>query len=264
MLNETYIEYLDANVDRAIYVRGSQGENVTAMSDPHGWITKMETTRRGDYYKAHKDECDENARRACALYDARSAAGISPVLAFDCSGLTIKYALDHEIVSKDYTASGIYRKLCLPVSGPATIRGQLVFRSSDGTPEGIGHMGTYIGGGKIVESRGRNYGVIRRDYNPDEWTFAGEWRDLMRACADPRPVLTSEDITPEAITTLQTALNELGFCDSDGHPLTVDGKIGRRTKEALETFLRVNIPELKITVPMTLGANWFTASAITE
>lgn len=250
----TYIKYLNNEVDRAIYVRGAQGENVSAMPDPELWITYMETTRRGDYYKTHKEECDRNAERAIALYRARVAAGATDICAFDCSGLTVRYGLDMELINKDYTAAGIYAKLCRPISGPATIRGQLVFRAGNGTPAGITHMGTYVGDGLVIECIGRDYGVIRQQYRPDDWTFTGEWPALMHCCYDMQPVDKIND--PVAIEALQAALNQLGYVDADGHPLTVDGKLGKRTDAAIRYFIRYNMPDLIIEIERSTAALW--------
>lgn len=248
----TYLEYLEQQVDRAIYVRGAQGENLLAMTDARGWIRNMETVRRSDYAQ-HVEEYNRNADRAIALYEQRLAAGVSPLRAFDCSGLTLYYADEHALVNKDYTASGIYAKLCNKLDGPAVIRGQLIFKASDGRPSGITHMGTYIGNGQLIESRGRDYGVIMRAYNPDEWTFAGEWPALMVCCADPQPItaLMNGDI----MRAVQSALNAAGYVDADNHPLEVDGKFGRKTEAALEQLVRYNMPDLKLTITRS-GSVW--------
>lgn len=240
-----YITYLMQQVDRAIYVRGAQGENLLAMTDAHGWIRTMETTRRSDYAQ-HTAEYDRNAERAIALYEQRKSAGVSPLRAFDCSGLTMYYAEEYELVDKDHNASGIYRKLCAAIPAPATVRGQLVFKSSDGKPLNIYHMATYVGNGQLIESRGRDYGVVMRAYNPDEWTHVGEWPELMACCAEPHK-LTSAD-NGEGLLALQRALNLLGYTDEDTHPLEEDGKLGGRTRSALEELIRYNLPELKITL----------------
>ncbi len=250
---ETYLQYLADQVDKAIYVRGAQGQNLLSMSDPEGWIRTMETTRRSDYAQ-HVEEYNSNADRAIALFRQRKSAGIHPLRAFDCSGLTMYYAQNkYDLVNSDYSAAGIYTKLCNPITGTPTIRGQLIFRSSSGVPSKITHMGTYIGNGQIIECRGRDDGVIRRAYNDAEWTFTGEWPDLMRYCCDPQPVST--DMKPAQILALQQAINALGYTDADYHPLKEDGKLGPRTAEALEQLVRYNIPDLKLTITRS-GSVW--------
>lgn len=255
-----YISYLRDQAGRAIYVRGAQGENLLAMTNAKGWITAQETYRRSDYMQ-HKEEYDRNAERAIALYEQRKAAGISPLRAFDCSGLTMYYAQNlTEIVNKDYNTSGIYKTLCTKkISGAPTIRGQLVFRSSDGTPSGINHMATYVGDGQIIESRGRDYGVISRAYKASDWTFTGEWPDLMRECAEPHMITVADE--PAAIRRLQEALNALGFTDEDYHTLKCDGVFGDKTAAALEQLIRYNIPELKLIVTRK-GPVWASAEKI--
>lgn len=250
---ETFLSYLDAEVDRAIYVRGAQGENVLAKPDPEGWIREMETTRRSGYAQ-HKEEYDRNADRAIALFRRRRAAGINPIRAYDCSGLIVHYALDKaDIIKKDYTAAGIYKSLCtIKLSGPATIRGQLIFKTSGG-PNEISHVGIYVGNGQLIECRGRDYGVIERVYNPDEWQLAGEWPELMRLCSDPQPITAAYNGEP--VRLLQAALNALDYPDGDFHPLETDGKYGKKTAAALERLIRYNLPELKLIITRE-GSTW--------
>ena len=238
---ETFLAYLESHVDAAIYVWGAQGENVLAQKDPEGWIRYKETTGRSGY-ASHKEEYDLNAERAIALFRKRKAAGVYPILAFDCSGLIVHYAFDlYEIIDHDYTAALIYSQLCDKLTPPATIRGQLVFKKKNGA---VNHVGVYVGNGQIIECRGRDYGVVKRAYNPDEWQLAGEWPELMAYCVDPQPV--SREDNGEKIRALQTALNAFGYTDANYHPLAEDGKYGAKTQYALEHFLRVNMPALKL------------------
>ncbi len=250
---ETFLSYLDAEVDRAIYVRGAQGENVLAKPDPEGWIREMETTRRSGYAQ-HKEEYDRNAERAIALFRKRRAAGINPIHAYDCSGLIVHYALDKaEIIKKDYTAAGIYKSLCtIKLSGPATIRGQLIFKTPEG-PNEISHVGIYVGNGQLIECRGRDYGVIERVYNPDEWQLSGEWPQLMECCVDPQPVTAA--LNGEPIRKLQEALNACGYVDADNRPLDADGKFGKKTDTALRQLVRYNTPDLKLIISRK-GSVW--------
>lgn len=259
MINmQTYLDYLNDQVDRAIYVRGAQGQNVLAMSDPEGWIRAMETTRRSDYAQ-HVEEYNRNADRAIALYRQRVAAGVNPIRAFDCSGLTMYYAIDiASITADDLTASGIYKKLCtIKPAGVPQFPGQLIFRSSNGTTAGITHMGTYIGNGQIIECRGRDYGVIRRAYKESDWNFTGEYPALMQCCYSLDPVTSA--MNGEPVELLQRALNALGYPDADYHPLDVDGKYGKKTAAALERLIRHNIPDLTLTISSD-GPIWFTVA----
>lgn len=237
----SFSAYLLDQLDRAIYVRGAQGENVLAKPDPEGWIRYMETTRRTGY-ASHTAEYDANAERAITLYRARVAEGINPIRAFDCSGLIMYYAIEQGIADKDLTAAAIYRDKCKAINGPATIRGQLVFKGSK--PSSITHVGIYAGAG-VIESKGRAYGVVLSPYDPAAWNFTGEWADLMKCWNFPAP-LAELDLSTEAISALQTALNACCYTDDDGHPLDVDGKIGKLTKQAVERFIRYNLPALKI------------------
>lgn len=256
---ETYIDYLEKQVDKAIYVRGAQGENLLAMTDAESWIRAMETTRRKDYAQ-HKPEYDRNAERAIALYRQRKAAGISPLRAFDCSGLTMCYAQNmRELVTIDYSAAGIYSQLCKKISGVPTVRGQLVFRSSNNTPGGIVHMGTYVGNDQVIESKGRDDGVIRRAYKESDWTYTGEWEALMACCADPQPITAG--MNGDIMLAVQRAINAAGYVDNDNHPLKEDGKYGPKTAAALDQLVRYNMPDLALVITRS-GPVWAYAEEI--
>lgn len=253
----TFISYLYARVSKAIYVRGAQGENVLAKPDPEGWIRYMETTRRSDYAQ-HREEYDRNAERAIALYRQRVAAGVSPILAYDCSGLIMEYALEYGIADKDLTAAGIYQQKCNAIEGPATIRGQLVFKSKS-TPGSITHVGVYVEGEYVIEAKGRDDGVVISPYRAAEWKYVGEWPALMRCCCT---VDAITDIAPdtEIIEYLQAVLNGCGYGDADGHPLDVDGKLGKKTLAALDALIRANMPELKLIPDRVPGSpGWYRA-----
>ncbi len=152
------------------------------------------------------------------------------------------YAIEQGIADKDLTAAAIYRDKCKAINGPATIRGQLVFKGSK--PSSITHVGIYAGAG-VIESKGRAYGVVLSPYDPAAWNFTGEWADLMKCWNFPAP-LAELDLSTEAISALQTALNACRYTDDDGHPLDIDGKLGKKTKQTVERFIRYNLPALKI------------------
>ena len=81
-------------------------------------------------------------------FDSRNDAH---VYGFDCSGLTMFAVapwlhLDHDAAAQ-YTEVGKYHPAI-----DALQPGDLVFWSSDGTIEGIGHVAIYIGGGLVVQA----------------------------------------------------------------------------------------------------------------
>ena len=141
MINE-FIEYLDAQVGRSLYVWGAQGQ--TDITE--AWIRSRETS-------------EANVQRVLALWKKLQAEGISPIAAYDCSGLIMHYLQDITGFYKtDLSAAGLYGK-CTPVTRNALKKGDLVFRHN-GTK--IHHVGVYAGDGTAIESQGRDVGVTRR------------------------------------------------------------------------------------------------------
>lgn len=141
MINE-FIEYLDAQVGRSLYVWGAQGQ--TDITE--AWIRSRETS-------------EANVQRVLALWKKLQAEDISPIAAYDCSGLIMHYLQDITGFYKtDLSAAGLYSK-CTPVTRNALKKGDLVFRHN-GTK--IHHVGVYAGDGTAIESQGRDVGVTRR------------------------------------------------------------------------------------------------------
>lgn len=79
---------------------------------------------------------------------------------FDCSGLIvwILQQLGLLQISEDYTAHGIYDRLCIPVEKSKLRPGDLCF-TKDGKG-GIYHVGVFTGNNRVLHARGTNYGVV--------------------------------------------------------------------------------------------------------
>lgn len=89
-MTELFIKYLKGHVGD-IYVWGAQGE--TDITEK--WIRRRETG-------------EKNAERAIALWEKRKAEGRSPIAAFDCSGLIVKFLLDNKLIKSDMSSRGLY------------------------------------------------------------------------------------------------------------------------------------------------------------
>jgi len=137
----------------ALYVWGAQGQEMTPSL-----IKKLENSTR-------------NYKRALALYNAHIKAGLS-VIAYDCSGLIIKYLLDNKLTSYDTTANGIYFNFCSAIGRTDLQAGDLVFRKYT-TKNKMYHVGVYIGDGTVVHSKGRDYGVVRESLSAVNWNRYG-------------------------------------------------------------------------------------------
>lgn len=138
-MTERFIKYLKGHVGD-IYVWGAQGE--TDITEK--WIRRRETS-------------EANAKRAIALWEKRKAEGRSPIAAFDCSGLIVRFLLDNDLVKGDMSSRGLY-SACEKLKDRSYLApGDLLFRHNG---EKIYHVGAYIGGGLAIEAMGRDDGVV--------------------------------------------------------------------------------------------------------
>lgn len=137
-----FLAYLGAQVGRSLYVWGAQGE--TDITER--WIRTRESS-------------EANVQRVLRLWKTLKEQGVSPIAAYDCSGLIMHYLKDMTgFFKSDMTAAGLCRA-CAPVSRGALQRGDLLFRDN-GTK--VHHVGIYMGDGTAVEAEGRDVGVTRR------------------------------------------------------------------------------------------------------
>lgn len=167
-MTELFIKYLKGHVGD-IYVWGAQGEtNITEK-----WIRRRETG-------------EKNAKRAIALWEKRKAEGRSPIAAFDCSGLIVKFLLDNKLIKSDMSSRGLY-SACEKLNDRSQLMpGDLLFRHNG---KRIHHVGAYIGCGLVIEAMGRDDGVV---LNCLDSNGAGYWNRYGRL-----PVLKDSGETEE-------------------------------------------------------------------
>lgn len=210
---EEFLSYLRAQVGH-IYVWGAQGETVT---DP-AWIKRKETTPL-------------NGARAVSLYDKRRQEGKDPIKAYDCSGLIVCFLLKHGLITYDMSSRELYRK-SEAITRADLQPGDLVFRHNGVR---IYHVGVYMGNGRVIESKGRDDGVVERDINASGskyWNRFGRFTPLQEAKGSPRVLrLASPMLRGDDVERLQLALTYLGFDPGD-----VDGVYGTKTDKALRDF----------------------------
>jgi hypothetical protein len=105
-----------------------------------------------------------------------------------------------------------------------------------------GHIGTYIGNGKVIEAAGYRVGVIETPiatpYNKN-WTYWGKLKDCEYIIENKKFVLSRVlkkkfiHMKGKDVVELQETLNNLGFnCGK------VDGDFGNKTDEAVKAFQR--------------------------
>lgn len=112
-----------------------------------------------------------------------------------------------------------------------------------------GHVGLYIGNGKVVEARGFSYGVVKTDLKLRPWT---NWAELppslieysdapgtkvettdskQFALGDRNLKLTTARMTGDDVKELQTSLGSIGFNCGE-----IDGIFGKKTEASVKAF----------------------------
>ncbi|MBQ2985696.1 MAG: C40 family peptidase [Clostridia bacterium] len=140
-VRQKFIDYLHAQVG-CIYVWGAQGEKDITEA----WIRKKETS-------------DVNAKRAISLWKKRIAQGMENIAAYDCSGLIMRFLIDEGLYKSDMSSRGLYSAAQKLDRRTELMPGDLVFRHNG---ERIHHVGVFVGNGMVIESKGRDDGVVLR------------------------------------------------------------------------------------------------------
>lgn len=160
-MSNKFIQYLKDQVG-CIYVWGAQGETHISES----WIREMETS-------------EKNAERAISLWQQRKNR--ANLAAYDCSGLIVKYLLDEGIIKSDMSSRGLYRA-CTEITDKSQLQPcDFVFRHNGSS---IYHVGVYVGDGMVIESKGRDDGVVMRKLNAGGsgyWNCFGRFEPLVAA-----------------------------------------------------------------------------------
>lgn len=202
-------------VNKGIYVWGAQGQLLTSISPE--WIRSKETSTA-------------NANKAIEMYNKRK--GIAGARAYDCSGLICWCLTECKAKEQgfDKTAEGL-RQLCSKLSKP-TEDGDLCFKISDGKAH---HVGMYVGG-KIIEAKGRAYGVVSSSVS-SSWNAFGrlniKWDDEPKAFVLTR-VLRKGD-KGEDVRWVQNALLQRRY---KLPKYGADGDFGTETLKAVKQFQR--------------------------
>lgn len=213
---DDFVAYLESHIGDA-YVWGAQGERVDNRADLEKWVRRKETSRR-------------ETERALAYI---KKAAKTPLYAFDCSGLIIHWLHDIKgLIDSDTNAQGLYKQ-CKQRGKLDAWRmepGDLVFRYSAAKGK-MGHVGVYVGGGMVIEAKGRDYGVVNLHLSFGGWTHQGRHPALAEDTAPTVFRLTSPMMRGENVKLMQAALNACGYdCGK------VDGICGKATMTAVKAF----------------------------
>lgn len=209
-----FCDLAKGQVDKGIYVWGAQGQLLTDISPE--WIRNRETSTA-------------NANKAIEMYNKRK--NIPGARAYDCSGLMCWSLTECGAKDKgfDKTAEGL-RQMCSKLSKP-TEDGDLCFKIKDGKAH---HVGMYVGG-KIVEAKGRAYGVVSSSVS-SSWNAFGrleiKWDDEPKQYELKR--LLKKGCKGDDVKELQKRLSALGYPIQ--HYGGIDGVFGKGTDKMVRQF----------------------------
>ena len=168
----------------------------------------------------------------------------------DCSGL-FRWAYSELGESIAHGSNSIFDRYCSAkgtlkngkrTDGADLLPGTAVFT---GDAKEHGHIGLYIGNGKVIEAAGTRQGVIKSDVTDSKWTYWGELKavDYGYPVSSPSTPPTVEHPTlrrgdkGDAVILLQSELIRLGY------PLPkygIDGDFGKETEMAVKQFQQDN------------------------
>ena len=215
-----FVTWLKYHVGDA-YVWGAQGEMISGMDNPEKWIRGMETSTT-------------NANRAI---DFMKKSAKNPLYAFDCSGLIMKFLMERGYYKSDMSSRGLY-SACEKIDRSDLEPGDLVFRHNG---ERIHHVGVYVGDNMVIESKGRDDGVVMRLIDASGtsyWNRYGRLAVITDEEVSDKPIvvtMTDPMMRGAEIKVLQTALNSLGYdCG------TADGIAGKKTLAAIAQFVEAH------------------------
>lgn len=222
-----FISWLKSHVGD-VYVWGAQGELLSDMQSPEQWIYKKETSVA-------------NANRAI---DFMRTSQKKPLYAFDCSGLIMKFLMERGYVKSDMSSRGLY-SACEKIERKDLEAGDLVFRHNG---QRIHHVGVYVGDGMVIESKGRDDGVVMRLIDASGTSYWNRYgrlaaitdEEMPDVSADEPTVITLTDpyMRGEKVKALQSALNALGYDCGDA-----DGIAGKKTLAGIAAFVEAHEPD---------------------
>lgn len=200
-----------------MYILGAQGEKIVEL------LHKLCAMEQND---------PKLIQNVLTLLQKKLDAGIdiNTILAFDCSGLGMKWLMSKGVYKSDLRAKDMYNSIPNKIERLELVRaGDMVFTES------LGHVGYAIDEHTVIEARGTAYGVVMTDLYKREWTKAARpdwWIDLNEKPVLRRELkLTDPCMRGEDVKTAQALLTEKGY-----NPGEIDGIFGRATDMASKNF----------------------------
>lgn len=144
-----FLEYVESKVG-CPYMWGSQGETLYDI------VAK---------YAKGKSQSEEKTVKMLGFMEDN---GIKDTQFFDCSGLSVKWLLDHDKIDHDTTAAGLYR-LCTPIKDSEVQEGCWCFLKNS---TGIYHIGYLVDDNTVVHALNQEKGVIKEKRTARKWIYA--------------------------------------------------------------------------------------------
>lgn len=144
-----FLEYVESKVG-CPYLWGGNGETLYDI------VAK---------YASGKSQSDEKTVKMLGFMKDH---GIKDTQFFDCSGLGVKWLLDHDKIDYDMTAAGLYRK-CTPITEKEVATGCWCFLKNS---TGIYHIGYLVDDNTVVHAFNQEKGVIKEKRTARKWIYA--------------------------------------------------------------------------------------------
>ena len=242
---QTFINLIKSQVKIGIYVWDCDGELLSSINT--SFIKEKESGAKSSKKteEERKKQKAEWLADALAMYEKRK--NVAGARAFDCSGF-VGWALREVGVTKaDRTAEG-WRQQCSQVDKSQLRDGDLCFKVSDGKAH---HVGVYVGG-KIIEAKGRAYGVVSSSVT-SSWDKFG--RLDIKWDEEPQEFIFTRNLKKgmkgEDVKELQKLLMKKGYALPK---YGADGSLGSETDRAIR---RVQVDK-KLKVDGIAGKNTIT------
>lgn len=214
-----------------LWTQAKQNQKVNYMVSKYGADWKKDADAKKDtYYYA-------------SMYGAK---WINHYVA-DCSGLFV-WAFKQLGGAIAHGSNSIYNRYCTSDKGKlndslkkALVVGTAVFT---GDAKSHGHIGLYVGDGKVIEASGTQAGCCISNLSAGKWTYYGMLKDVSYD-GSVAPVPVDDNKLPtlrkgskgEYVTLLQTKLKNKGY---DLGKWGVDGDFGSATENAVKEFQKDN------------------------
>lgn len=218
-LLSNFISLAKGQIDRGIYVWDLNGVRLKNLT---------EATIKA------KEKDIENEETAIKMWKARKDK-YPDAIAADCSGFVVWCLIQCGAKKSGYdkTANGFYKDECMDINKKELRNGDLCFKI--GTRDGVKkivHVGIYCDG-KVIEDRGRKWGIVSRSLSLGGWDKYGRlrinWEDNPKKYVLTR--LLKKGCKGSDVKELQTALLNKGYSLPK---YGADSSFGSETKTAVE------------------------------